>query len=102
MLASLLPAELRHHTAVLAPLNKDSLLNQIYPPCHFHCHLIICLYFLAALMQCLLHCYHRIPMACYLTKLDGSPLVCFLRHPLDLIKGKHLYCASIFAYFLPS
>lgn len=51
MPASLQPAELRHDTAVSGPLNKDSLSNQIYPPCHFPCHLIICLYFLAALMQ---------------------------------------------------
>lgn len=53
MLASLQPSKLRHDTAVSVPLNKDSLLNQIYPLCHFHCQLIICLYFLAVLMQSL-------------------------------------------------
>lgn len=53
MPASPQPAELRHDTAVSAPLSKDSLLNQIYPPCHFHRHSILCLCFLAVLMQSL-------------------------------------------------
>lgn len=103
MPASLQPAELRHNTAVSAPLNKDSLLNQIYPPCHFRCHLIICLCSLAALIQ---------PLSTVITEspwldisqswMDLLVFACFLRRPLHSTKGKHPSCASPFACFLPS
>lgn len=103
MPASLQPAELRHDTAVSGPLNKGSLLNQIYPPCHFPCHLIICLYFLAALMQS--------SSAAIIGSLwldisqswtDLLVFACFLHHPFQLTKGKQPYYASHLAYFLPS
>lgn len=103
MPASLQPSELRHDTAVPVPPNKDSLLDQIYPPCHLHCHLIICLSFLAALMQ---------PLSAVIIgslQLDTSQFwmdllvfPCFLCHPLHLIKGKHTYNISHSACFLSS
>lgn len=101
MPASLQPSELRHDTAVPVPLNKDSLLNQIYPPCHFHCRLIICLYFLAVLMQALSTVIiESLQLDISQFWMDLLMFACFLCHPLHLIKGKHPYYTSHFACFL--